>query len=98
MEIKGRLAPFIAAVEAAEEGRRFAHKEVRDSVLELGALMDERTRLLALGASPASARLELLMEEELRVRAELSFARELLLDVEQHLARKRQALRVALGR
>lgn len=96
MRIQGRLAPFITAVEAAEEGRRFAHKEVRDSVIELGSLMDERTRLLALGAEPASKRLELLMEEERRVRAELAFARELEFDAEQFLARKRLELRIAL--
>jgi len=106
MKITGRLAPLIAAVEAAEEGRRLAHKDVRESVLELGSLMDERTRLRAVAQAAAESgavgskdldrALTTLLKEERRTRDELALARELLSDAELVLARSRKALEVAL--
>lgn len=75
IKITGPLSELYAAVKAAEKELAVADKEVRDSKIQLGALMDERTRLLAGGLKPTHPQFTLLLREEGLVREELDLAK-----------------------
>jgi hypothetical protein len=92
MEISGPLQQLLAAIEAAEERNRLAHKDVRETKLQLGALMDERTRLLAAGLKPTHRQFALLLREEGVAREELELSRTEEAAAELELARAKAAL------
>ena len=90
--LQGPLAPLYSAMRDAENIVEESRMEVKDSLRELGLLMNEQVRLISLGATPGTPRLKSLANEEARIRSELAFARELLEDAEKFLERRRQEL------
>jgi len=97
MKLTGKLLALWEAKVKAFELSRVAHREVRDSKWELGALMDERTRPVSLSAKEAAKRLTFLEEEIQRVRYELAYSREYADQVEDLLAKAERALADAMG-
>lgn len=92
IKISGPLAGLHAAIKAAEKNLQEAHMDVRSSKLQLGSLMDERTRLLAAGLKPTHQQFDILLREENVVRVELDLAQADYQACELALARAKAAL------
>lgn len=97
IKITGSLQALWAAKEQAAELSRVAHREVRGSKLELGALMDERTRPVSLSTKEAAKRLAFLESEIQRVRDELAYSREYADQCDDLLAAAERALATVMG-
>lgn len=97
IKLTGPLKALWAAKEKAAELSRVAHREVRDSKWELGALMDERTRPVDLSPKEAAKRLAFLESEIQRVRDELAYSREYADQCDDLLAKAERALAAAMG-
>lgn len=85
------------AKEEAAEAARVADREVRDSVIELGALMDERTMLSCLPGWDGSVREKVLEAEIQRVRDELVYAKDDAKEAHKRLHKAEAEIRRVLG-
>lgn len=92
IKITGPLSGLREAVVKADEELLIADKEVRDSKIQLGMLMDERTRLLAAGLKATHRQFEILLREESLVREELDLAKYDQTQCQLALARAKAAL------